>query len=342
LKGKILNVERARFDKILSSAEIGTLICALGTGIGEDFNVEKIRYHKIIIMTDADVDGSHIRTLLLTFFFRQMRPIIENGYLYIARPPLYRVKRGTSQVYIRDEQAMENYLLDSTVPLASLTLANGEIIASHDIRSFVLKAKRIRNAVIHMDGKINNIALLEGLLLLGFHKNPHLSHDVVRDHLKKIQYGEWSIEENEDFYIFSKILRDVTESFEVPKSVFDSQINQNLPAELDDFSSFAEGFAELKIKDTKIEVKSPIDFYDKFMENAKKGIVINRYKGLGEMDAEHLWETTIDPNARVLMQVKFSHFEEVDGIFTTLMGELVEPRRDFIQENALNVVNLDA
>jgi DNA gyrase subunit B len=343
LKGKILNVERARFDKILSSAEIGTLICALGTGIGEDFNVEKIRYHKIIIMTDADVDGSHIRTLLLTFFFRQMRQIIEKGYLYIARPPLYRVKRGTSQVYIRDEQAMEDYLLNSTVPLASLTLANGETVMSNDIRSFILKAKRIRNAVIHADSsKINNITLLEGLLLLGFHRNPNLSRDVVCDHLKKIQHGEWSIEENEDSYIFSKNLRDVTENFEVPKIIFDSQINQSLIGELGDFSSFTEGFAELKIKETKIEVKSPVDFYDKFMENAKKGIVINRYKGLGEMDAEHLWETTIDPNARILMQVKFSHLEEVDGIFTTLMGELVEPRRDFIQENALNVVNLDA
>jgi DNA gyrase subunit B len=343
LKGKILNVERARFDKILSSAEIGTLICALGTGIGEDFNVEKVRYHKIIIMTDADVDGSHIRTLLLTFFFRQMRPIIEKGYLYIARPPLYRVKRGTSQVYIRDEQAMEDYLLNSTVPFASLILANGETVASNDIRSFVLKAKRIRNAVVHTDGgKINNIALLEGLFLLGFHKNPHLSKDVVCDHLKKIQYGEWSIEENEDSYVFSKVLRDVAENFEVPKFVFDSQINQNLLTELEGFSSFVGGFAELKIKETGIEVKSPVDFYDKFMESAKKGIVINRYKGLGEMDAEHLWETTIDPNARVLMQVKFSHLEEVDGIFTTLMGELVEPRRDFIQENALNVVNLDA
>ncbi|MDR2781891.1 MAG: DNA topoisomerase (ATP-hydrolyzing) subunit B [Holosporaceae bacterium] len=342
LKGKILNVERARFDKILSSAEIGTLISALGTGIGEDFNVEKSRYHKIIIMTDADVDGSHIRTLLLTFFFRQMRSIIEKGYLYIARPPLYRVKRGTSQVYIRDEQAMENYLLDSIAPFASLTLPDGEVIASNDIRSFVLKAKRIKNAVAYMDNKTNNVALLEGLLLLRFYENQSMSRDIICNHLKKIDRGEWSIEEDEKDYIFSKTLRDVTEKFEVPKDTFESYSNQSFFVELKDFLSFSRGFAELRIKDAKIEIKSPIDFFDKFMDAAKKGITINRYKGLGEMDPEHLWETTIDPNARVLMQVKFSHLEEVDEIFTTLMGEVVEPRREFIQENALNVVNLDA
>ncbi|MDR1334240.1 MAG: DNA topoisomerase (ATP-hydrolyzing) subunit B [Holosporaceae bacterium] len=341
LKGKILNVERARFDKVLSSAEVGTLISALGTGIGEDFNVEKTRYHKIIIMTDADVDGSHIRTLLLTFFFRQMRPIIERGYLYIARPPLYRIKRGTSQVYIRDEQAIEDYLLDSTTPFVSLTLSNGEVIASNDIRSFILKAKKLKNIVAHMNDKTNNATLLEGLLLLGFHKNS-ISHDIVLEHLKKIEYGEWSIDENEKSYVFSKTLRDVTEEFEVPKAIFESHINQNFQSELKEFSSFTDGFAEFKVKESKIVVKSPVEFYDKFMENAKKGITINRYKGLGEMNAEHLWETTIDPNARVLMQVKYSHLEEADGIFTTLMGEVVEPRREFIQENALNVVNLDA
>jgi DNA gyrase subunit B len=192
-----------------------------------------------------------------------------------------------------------------------------------------------------MNDRTNNAALLEGLLLLGFHKNS-TSRDTVLGHLKKIEYGEWSFDESEESYIFRKTLRDVTEEFEVPKMIFESHINQNLQAELGEFSSFASGFAEFKVKETKTVVKSPIDFYDKFMESAKKGIVINRYKGLGEMDAEHLWETTIDPNARVLMQVKYSHLEEADEIFTTLMGEIVEPRRDFIQENALNVVNLDA
>jgi DNA gyrase subunit B len=342
LKGKILNVERARFDKILTSAEIGTLISALGTGIGEDFNVEKARYHKIIIMTDADVDGSHIRTLLLTFFFRQMKPLIEKGYIYIARPPLYRVKRGPSQVYIRDEQALEDYLLNSAVPSASLKLSTGEVIASHDIRNFISKAAKIKNTVSHINNKINNAVLLEALLLLGFHQNSSRSNMEMCNHLERIEHGEWSIEGRDDFYIFSKTLRNVTEKFEVSKAIFDLREIQNLAPELEHFSSFVHGFGELKTKDSSVIVKSPIDFFNKFMISARKGITINRYKGLGEMDAEQLWETTIDPQARVLMQVKFSHLEEADEIFSTLMGEIVEPRRDFIQENALNVVNLDA
>jgi DNA gyrase subunit B len=341
LKGKILNVERTRFDRILTSAEIGTLISALGTGIGEDFNVEKARYHKIIIMTDADVDGSHIRTLLLTFFFRQMRPLIEKGYVYIARPPLYGVKRGTSQVYIRDEQALEDYLISSALPTTSLTLSNGEVIASNDIRNFIAKAIEIKNVVAHINNKVNNAALLEALLLLGFMRD-HVSYAAVCAHLKKIEHGEWSVEETDSSYIFSRTLRNVTEKFEVSKTIFDLREVQNLSSSLEDFASFLRGVAELKTKDSSVLVKSPTDFLDKFMINARKGIAISRYKGLGEMDPEQLWETTIDPNARVLMQVKFSHAEEADEIFSTLMGEVVEPRRDFIQENALNVVNLDA
>ncbi|MDR0555653.1 MAG: DNA topoisomerase (ATP-hydrolyzing) subunit B [Holosporaceae bacterium] len=342
LRGKILNVERARFDRILSSAEIGTLISALGTGIGEDFDVEKIRYHKIIIMTDADVDGSHIRTLLLTFFFRQMRQIIEKGYLYIARPPLYGIKRGTSRVFMRDEQAMEDYLLSSTVPASLLKMPNGEVIAANDMRDFIKKAEKIKNAVIHINNKVNNADLLEGLLLLGFHKSPLPSSAVVCKYLGMIDLGEWKMEESEAFYTFRKTLRNVVERFEVSKAIFESREVQNLSGEIDIFSPFLQGSGELKMKDSAVSVKSPTDFFDKFMANARKGISITRFKGLGEMDAEELWDTTINPNARVLMQVKFSHLEELDVIFTTLMGEVVEPRREFIQENALNVVNLDA
>jgi DNA gyrase subunit B len=342
LRGKILNVERARFDRILTSAEIGTLISALGTGIGEDFDVEKIRYHKIIIMTDADVDGSHIRTLLLTFFFRHMRQLIEKGYLYIARPPLYRVKRGTSQVFIRDEKALEEYLLSSAVPTASLRLFTGEMIASNDLRDFVLKSEKIKNAVNHINNKVNNSTLLEGLLLLGLAKNPDLPQDIIVNHLNKISPGEWRINKTEIHYIFTKTLRDVTETFEVSKALFETPEIQTLCEGMSAFSSFLKGKAELKMRDTSIFVQSPTDFFDQFVLNARKGIAINRYKGLGEMDAEQLWETTIDPNARVLMQVKYSYFEEADEIFSTLMGEVVEPRREFIQENALNVVNLDA
>jgi DNA gyrase subunit B len=268
-----------------------------------------------------------------------MRPLVEKGYLYIARPPLYRVKRGTSQVYIRDEKALEDYLLDSAVLTASLKLSSGEVIASNDIRSFVLKAEKIKKAISHINNKVNNALLLEGLLLLRFVQNQDKA--AICTHLKKIDQGEWSVEDNENNYVFSKTLRNVTEVFEVSKSILGQWEIQNLSDELGAFSSFSRGFAELKMKDLTMMVKSPMDFLEKFMSIARKGITLSRFKGLGEMDAEQLWETTIDPNARVLMQVKFSHLEEVDEIISTLMGEVVEPRRDFIQENALNVVNLD-
>ena len=341
LRGKILNVERARLDKMLTSAEIGTMISAFGTGIGDDFNIDKIRYHKIIIMTDADVDGSHIRTLLLTFFFRQMRPIIEKGYLYIARPPLYRIKKGNSQVFIRDEKALEDYLLDSAVPVSYLKLSSGETIASNDIRHFVEQAEKLKIAVSHINNKVNNAPLMEALVLLGLGRK-EVSNEAICNYLGKIDKGNWSISETEDKYVFSKEYREVVERFEVLKSLLTSPEIMRLSDQLDLFLSFVDGPAVLTMKEVSISVKSPIDFFDKFMTQARKGISINRYKGLGEMNAEQLWETTIDPNARVLMQVKMSHLDELDDVFSTLMGEIVEPRRNFIQENALSVVNLDA
>jgi DNA gyrase subunit B len=342
LKGKILNVERSRFDKILTSAEIGTLISALGAGIGEDFDIEKVRYHKIIIMTDADIDGSHIRTLLLTFFFRQMPQIIEKGYLYIARPPLYRAKKGNSQVYIRDEQALQNYLLDSGVPSASLKFADGEVISSNDIRNFIIKAELFKRRTDHINNKINNSFLLERLILLGLHKNPDLDKSFIVDQLQKDDPGaEWKASENETHYIFEKTIRNVTEKTEVSKTLFSIREIRALDPEIEMFRMFLQGPAELKMKDVLLKTVSPADFYEKFMQAAKKGVAINRYKGLGEMNPEQLWETTIDPDARRLMQVKMEHFDSTDEIFSTLMGEVVEPRREFIQENALNVVNLD-
>lgn len=341
LRGKILNVERARLDKMLTSAEIGTMISAFGTGIGDDFNIDKIRYHKIIIMTDADVDGSHIRTLLLTFFFRQMRPIIEKGYLYIARPPLYRIKKGNSQVFIRDEKALEDYLLDAAIPVSCLKLSSGETIASNDIRHFVEQAEKLKIAVNHINNKVNNSQLMEALVLLGLGRK-EISNENICSFLEKIDRGNWKVSETEDKYVFSKEYREVVEQFEVLKSLLTSSEIMKLSEQLELFSSFIDGPAMLTMKETSVHVKSPIDFFDKFMSSARKGITINRYKGLGEMNAEQLWETTIDPNARVLMQVKMSHLEDLDEVFTTLMGEVVEPRREFIQENALSVINLDA
>lgn len=341
LRGKILNVERARLDKMLTSAEIGTMISAFGTGIGDEFNIDKIRYHKIIIMTDADVDGSHIRTLLLTFFFRQMRPIIEKGYLYIARPPLYRIKKGNSQVFIRDEKALEDYLLDSAVPVSTLKLSSGEAIASNDIRHFVEQAEKLKTAIDHINNKVNNAQLMEALVLLGLGRK-EVSNEKVCEYLGKIDKGNWSVSETEDTYIFSKEYREVVETFEVLKNLLKSPEIMQLETSLDLFASFINGPATLTMKEVALSIKSPLDFIEKFLTQARKGITINRYKGLGEMNAEQLWETTIDPNARVLMQVKMSHLEDLDEVFTTLMGEVVEPRREFIQENALNVINLDA
>ena len=341
LRGKILNVERARLDKMLTSAEIGTMISAFGTGIGDEFNIDKIRYHKIIIMTDADVDGSHIRTLLLTFFLRQMRPIIEKGYLYIARPPLYGIKKGNSRVFIRDEKALEDYLLDAAVPVSQLKLSSGEIIAANDIRHFVEQSEKLKIAIGHINNKVNNAELMEALVLLGLGRK-EISHEDICNYLGKIDKGNWSISETEDKYLFSKEYREVVEKFEVLKSLLTSPEIMKLSDNLELFSSFVDGSAQLTMKDFSVSVKSPIDFFEKFMAQARKGITINRYKGLGEMNADQLWETTIDPNARVLMQVKMSHLEELDEVFTTLMGEVVEPRREFIQENALSVINLDA
>lgn len=342
LRGKILNVERARFDRILTSAEIGTMIAAFGTGIGEEFNIDKIRYHKIIIMTDADVDGSHIRTLLLTFFFRHMPQVIEKGYLYIARPPLYRIKKGNSQVYIRDEKALTDYLLDAASPIAFLKLATGEVIAANDIRNFVVKAGKLKDAVAHVNNKINNAKLLETLILLRGRDGESVSTEEIVRCLNAIVGGSWKVTEDETRYLCEKEYRDVVEKFEIHKNLLDIPEIKAMSESISLFAPFLSKAGELIVKDNKFRVALPSIFYDKFMEQARKGITINRYKGLGEMDAEQLWETTIDPNARVLMQVKMSHLEDLDGIFSTLMGEVVEPRRDFIQENALNVVNLDA
>lgn len=341
LRGKVLNVEKVRFDRMLSSDSIGTLISALGTGIGEEFNADKVRYHKIIIMADADVDGSHIRTLLLTFFFRQMRELIERGYVYIARAPLYSVTKGKSKVFIRDEQAMEDYLLDAALPSSSVKMFSGEVVAANDLRHFILQAEKLKKTIAHINNKINNEKLLEALLLLGIANNPNIDRDKITSHLSQIDRGDWTMDCNEDHYIFKKIYRNVTETFEISKALFSIKDVMNVSEHTAIFSDFLKGPAELRIKDSVIAVQSPIDLFDNFMQFARKGITISRFKGLGEMDPEQLWETTVDPNARVLSQVKIDHAEELDKIFSTLMGEVVEPRRAFIQENALNVVNLD-
>ncbi|TNC93622.1 MAG: DNA gyrase subunit B [Stygiobacter sp.] len=353
LKGKILNVERARFDKMLSSAEIGTLIAALGTGIGrEDFNADKTRYHKIIIMTDADVDGSHIRTLLLTFFFRQMPEIIERGYLYIAQPPLYRAKRGQSEVYLKDERAMEEYLLDGGLNDAVLRLGSGAQVGGADLRALAETARTVRTLVTPLTRRAP-LKLVEQAAIAGA-LSPALLTDAVAGaamaetlaarlngleaQLEQGWHGTWA--EGEGLR-FTRILRGVTETHTLDAAIMRSQEARKL-AEL--AATLRESFstaAGLLVKDRETRIDGPVALVTAIMEQGKRGISIQRYKGLGEMNPEQLWETTLDPQARTLLQVKVAHADEAEEVFSTLMGDVVEPRRDFIQTNALKVSNLD-
>jgi len=354
IKGKILNVERARFDKMLSSAEIGTLITALGTGIGNDeFSVDKIRYHKVIIMTDADVDGSHIRTLLLTFFYRQMRPLIERGYLYIAQPPLYRVKRGQSEVYLKDDKALENYILDAACNDSKLTLGSGETIVGQDLRDLagvVMQAKSSLDNISRRFG-INNMRLLERLLFHGSldsteFKDPEgLQALLQKADLPKVK---WNVQKNDLTMTIEKTMSGVKESWTVDEKIINSPevktlqtLRPRLAEVFGDYCTFETRISKEGQAPQMTAVNGAHNFSEILMAQGRKGITVNRYKGLGEMNPEQLWETTLDPQARTLLQVKLSHLEEAEDIFSTLMGDVVEPRRDFIQANAL-AANLDA
>ena len=353
LKGKILNVERARFDKMLSSAEIGTLIAALGTGIGrEDFNVGKARYHKIIIMTDADVDGSHIRTLLLTFFYRQMPEVIEKGYLYIAQPPLYRAKRGQSEVYLKDERAMEEYLIDGGLADAVMTLSGGAQVGGADLRTLTEQARAVRNLLMALSRRVPMrvveqaaiASALNPLLLTDPEAGPAMAAtlaarlDALESDLERGWTGEWH---EGTGWVLRRTLRGVTETHTLDAAIIRSaearKLN-DLSASLRETYSSA---ATLLVKERATAISGPVALVNAVMDQGKKGISIQRYKGLGEMNPEQLWETTLDPEARSLLQVKVAHGDDADEVFATLMGDVVEPRRDFIQTNALKVSNLD-
>ena len=354
LRGKILNVERARFDKMLNSAEIGTIITALGTGIGrDDFNADKCRYHKIVIMTDADVDGAHIRTLLLTFFYRQMPELIERGYVYIAQPPLYKAKRGNSIIYLKDDREMEDYLINGGCEDAYLETADGERIMGQDLVAYVESTKKARNLVSLLSTKAPE-HIVEQMAIAGlFDKailadramlQPELDKLAVRlDELEAEYDRGWKAEALENGNIsFHRTLRGVREEHIVGASVLDSAEARML----NDMKNFlAENFTKtLKLVakgGAETVVAGPVTLVDAIMSAGKKGISLQRYKGLGEMNPEQLWETTLDPEARSLLQVKIDQLEEADEVFSTLMGDVVEPRKEFIQENALNVVNLD-
>ncbi|MDR2412225.1 MAG: DNA gyrase subunit B, partial [Holosporales bacterium] len=345
LRGKILNVERARFDKMLAYAEIGTLISALGTGIGpEDFSAEKARYHKIIIMTDADVDGSHIRTLLLTFFFRQMKPLIDLGYIYIAQPPLYKAKKGAQQVYLKDERALSTYLVSSHIDQARLEGKRGNL-SGKLLENFLFLAERFRFHLDLLDLKLGKRGILERLALSGFFQEGETRNNQEKliTSLTRAEGGTWSFEEEASDFVFSRTDRGVTETVRIPHLLVQSPEAQTVSTYAQELQVLMGGeAATLYLRDVPFSVSSPLDVADCFLEQARKGMTIQRYKGLGEMNPDQLWETTLDPAVRSLLQVHYSSAEEAGDIFSMLMGDVVEPRRDFIQENALKVANLDA
>ncbi len=351
LRGKILNVERARFDRMLSSQEIGTLITALGTGIGRDeFNIKKLRYHKVVIMTDADVDGAHIRTLLLTFFFRQMPELIEGGYLYIAQPPLYKVSRGKSEVYLKDQPALEDYLIEQGLNDTILRLGNGSQIAGADLGRVVEEARKTRmilNAFpTHYPQFILEQATIAGALLAGIlDKDPQGTADKVAARLDLVatEYEKgWQGRPTQDQGLrLSRVLRGVDEVRVIDGNALRSAEARKLASLTDSLQEIYAEPAQLVRKDRSTVINAPSDLLDAVLKEGEKGLSMQRYKGLGEMNPGQLWETTLDPEARTLLQVKVNRADEADEIFTKLMGDVVEPRRIFIQENALSVENLD-
>lgn len=355
LRGKILNVERARFDKMLSSNEIGTLITALGTGIGrDDFNITKLRYHKIIIMTDADVDGAHIRTLLLTFFYRQMPEIIENGHLYIAQPPLYKVARGTAGTarYLKDDRELEDYLIDEGLADAVLVLHDGSQRGGGDLRELVHDARRARN-LLGAIGRRYNQRIVEQAAILGM-LNPEILGEAGRaqeaaDYLARRLDGLAPEEERgwqgavtaDGGFSLSRTLRSVPESYIVDGTLVRSAEARALDGMTAELQELYARPAKLVRKDQETDVSAPTELLDAVLSAGQKGLSVQRYKGLGEMNPEQLWETTLDPDARTLLQVQIKELDEADELFSRLMGDVVEPRREFIQDNALDVVNLD-
>ena len=351
LRGKILNVERARFDRMLGSQEIGTLITALGTGIGRDeFDIKKLRYHKIVIMTDADVDGAHIRTLLLTFFFRQMPELIEGGYLYIAQPPLYKVSRGKSEVYLKDQAALDDYLIEMGLEGAVLRLQTGEEIAGADLARVIEGARQFRRVLdafpTHYPRPILEQAALAGAFDPGrADSDLQLVADTVARRLDMValEYERgWTGRITQDHGIrLSRVLRGVEELRTLDGAVLRSGEARRLSQVAAATKDIYRDPSRLMRKDREQLIHGPIDLLKSILTEGEKGLSLQRYKGLGEMNPEQLWETTLDPEARTLLQVKIDDLAEADDIFTKLMGDVVEPRREFIQQNALNVENLD-
>ncbi|MDE1930146.1 MAG: DNA topoisomerase (ATP-hydrolyzing) subunit B [Alphaproteobacteria bacterium] len=355
LKGKILNVERARFDKMLSSVEIGTLIAALGTGIGpEEFDATKARYHRIVIMTDADVDGSHIRTLLLTFFFRQMRDLIEKGYLYIAQPPLYQVKRGQGKsVYLKDDPALEEYRITAGIKDAKFHQHDGVERAGNDLKDLVERARLVRTLLLPLWRKVGSLEVVEQAAIAGV-LDPTLL-DKPKDGAEAAKYlasrldllatadargwkGELVPGES---LVLTRKRHGVTERRVFDAALLKSAEARRLDERTADLQKIYGKPGKLIAKDKEAMVNGPTALVEAVLALGPKQGDIQRYKGLGEMNPEQLWETTLDPSERSLLQVKVTHEDSALEIFSTLMGDIVEPRREFIQHHALEVANLD-
>jgi DNA gyrase subunit B len=351
LRGKILNVERVRTDKMLSSEQIGTLITALGTGISDDFSVDKLRYHKIIVMTDADVDGAHIRTLLLTFFYRQMRDIIDRGYLYIAQPPLYKVSRGKSEQYLKDERALEDYLIGAGLDECVFKPASGADRAGRDLLMLVEEARTIRAVLRSLHSRYNRTvveqAAIAGVLRQEIFGDPEKAKgaagyiarrlDALADEVERGWVGHFT--EGEGFQ-FERTVRGVKDV-----AILDHALLGSADArKLDEYAPrLQEAYARpgvLRRKESETPIHGPVDLFEAVTETGRKGLTLQRYKGLGEMNPEQLWQTTLDTEARSLLQVKIKEVDEADDIFTKLMGDVVEPRREFIQDNSLSA-NVD-
>jgi len=351
LKGKILNVERARFDRMLNSQEIGNLVMALGTGIGRDeFDLSKLRYHKIVIMTDADVDGAHIRTLLLTFFYRQMRELVENGFLYIAQPPLYKVSRGKSEVYLKDQAEMDDYLIQQGIDGALLRLEDGAELAGQDLARVVDEARQLKRVLDafpnHYPQHILEQAAIAGAFVPGrVDADLQGTADKIAARLDLIaaEYERgWNGRITQDHGIrLARILRGVEEVRRLDGPMLRSGEARKTGSFTESLQEIYGSAATLIRKDRSQVIFGPLDLLDSVLKEGEKGLSLQRYKGLGEMNPDQLWETTLDPDARTLLQVKVEDAAEADDLFTKLMGDVVEPRRDFIQTNALSVANLD-
>ena len=353
LRGKILNVERARLDKMLSSVEIGTLITALGAGVGNaEMDVEKIRYHKVIIMTDADVDGSHIRTLLLTFFFRHMRPLIEKGYLYIAQPPLFRAKRGQSEVYLKDQRDLDIYLMDAGLKDAVLITADGNQMAGADLVDVANLAVATSRLIETVGRQLGNRDVIEQAAIAGL-INPAMLDDAKAaedlanrleakaDSLEKGWSGMIDQTDNGPAIVVQRRLRGITERHVIDRRIVATGEARRLDEAATHLQTIYGKPASLRYANQQITINGPSELSQLIFQTGRKGAQISRYKGLGEMNPSQLWETTLDPEQRILLQVTIEQEDEADNAFSTLMGEAVEERRNFIQENALRVANLD-